>query len=65
MYFVNCCTFEYCLILHFSGCKLNDVAIVYTPWTNLKKSGDMDVGQVGFHSSKLVSFLTGNYFICV
>jgi len=40
------------------GCKLNDVAIVYTPWTNLKKSGDMDVGQVGFHSSKLVKIVT-------
>jgi hypothetical protein len=28
------------------GCKLNNVPIVYTPWSNLKKTADMDVGQV-------------------
>src|SRR5690606_11962426 len=28
--------------------------IVYTPWSNLKKTGGMDVGQVGFHNPKLV-----------
>jgi hypothetical protein len=27
---------------------------VYTPWSNLKKTGDMEVGQVGFHNTKLV-----------
>eukprot|EP01118_Nematostelium_gracile_P007325 TRINITY_DN2380_c0_g1_i1.p1 TRINITY_DN2380_c0_g1~~TRINITY_DN2380_c0_g1_i1.p1 ORF type:complete len:210 (+),score=62.86 TRINITY_DN2380_c0_g1_i1:42-671(+) len=36
------------------GSKLNNITIVYTPWSNLKKTGDMDVGQVGFHDSKLV-----------
>lgn len=36
------------------GCKLNNVAIVYTPWSNLKKTAGMDVGQVGFHDQKLV-----------
>ncbi|KAL5457109.1 hypothetical protein EMCRGX_G034348 [Ephydatia muelleri] len=36
------------------GCKLNDVQIVYTPSTNLKKTQGMDVGQVGFHDQKLV-----------
>eukprot|EP01134_Creolimax_fragrantissima_P006992 CFRG6992T1 len=36
------------------GCKLTDVDVVYTPWTNLKKTGDMAVGQVGFHNEKLV-----------
>ena len=36
------------------GCKENNVNIVYTPWANLKKSGDMDVGQVGFHNNKEV-----------
>ncbi|KAI8463207.1 MAG: DUF814-domain-containing protein [Monoraphidium minutum] len=36
------------------GCKLNNVPIVYTPWANLKKTADMDVGQVGFHDSKRV-----------
>ncbi len=28
--------------------------VIYTPWSNLKKTGDMDVGQVGFHNPKLV-----------
>lgn len=37
-----------------SGCKLADVGIVYTPWENLKKTADMEVGQVGFHSGKKV-----------
>eukprot|EP00128_Syssomonas_multiformis_P017047 Colp12_sorted_trinity150504_noHs@10830 len=36
------------------GCKLNDVAVVYTPVENLKKTGDMEVGQVGFHKPKAV-----------
>ena len=29
-----------------AGCKLNNVPIVYTPWANLKKTADMDIGQV-------------------
>jgi hypothetical protein len=36
------------------GNKVNNVTIVYTPWTNLKKTNDMAVGQVGFHDAKLV-----------
>ncbi|KAK1861056.1 hypothetical protein I4F81_003640 [Pyropia yezoensis] len=36
------------------GNRTNGVMIVYTPWANLKKSGDMATGQVGFHSPKLV-----------
>jgi hypothetical protein len=36
------------------GSKATSVTIVYTPWSNLKKTGDMDVGQVGFHNQKLV-----------
>ncbi|XP_004349419.2 hypothetical protein CAOG_02669 [Capsaspora owczarzaki ATCC 30864] len=36
------------------GCKLNDVWIVYTPWANLKKTGDMAVGQVSFHNPRNV-----------
>ncbi|XP_057294767.1 coiled-coil domain-containing protein 25-like [Hydractinia symbiolongicarpus] len=36
------------------GCKQNNVAIVYTPWANLKKTGDMAVGQVGFQKQKEV-----------
>jgi hypothetical protein len=45
MTFVSFCT---------KGCKLNDITIVYTPWTNLKKTGSMEVGQVGFHDEKNV-----------
>lgn len=37
------------------GCKMNNVNVVYTPWTNLKKTADMDVGQIGFHRQKDVS----------
>jgi len=36
------------------GCKQNNVPIVYTPWSNLKKTQGMEVGQVGFHDQKLV-----------
>merc|ERR1712098_615968 len=28
--------------------------VVYTMWHNLKKTADMDVGQIGFHSQKAV-----------
>lgn len=36
------------------GNKVNNVKVVYTPWSNLKKTQGMDVGQVGFHSDKQV-----------
>nr|ACU23064.1 unknown [Glycine max]ACU23070.1 unknown [Glycine max]ACU23076.1 unknown [Glycine max] len=36
------------------GNKVNNVDVVYTPWSNLKKTASMDVGQVGFHNSKMV-----------
>ncbi|XP_018645776.1 DUF814 domain protein [Schistosoma mansoni] len=36
------------------GCKLNDVTVVYTKWENLKKTNDMDAGQVSFHNNKAV-----------
>lgn len=39
------------------GCKANDVDVVYTMWSNLKKTPDMDVGQVGFHKQKEVKTL--------
>ncbi|KAG8467888.1 hypothetical protein KFE25_006940 [Diacronema lutheri] len=38
------------------GCKLNDITIVYTMWSNLKKTGDMATGQVGFHNRAAVRF---------
>ena len=36
------------------GNKLNNVGIVYCYWNNLKKTGDMEVGQVGFHNRREV-----------
>lgn len=36
------------------GNKVNNIDVVYTPWHNLKKTASMDVGQVGFHNSKMV-----------
>ncbi|CAM9625740.1 coiled-coil domain-containing protein 25 isoform X1 [Petromyzon marinus] len=40
------------------GNKMNNIAVVYTPWGNLKKTADMDVGQVGFHKQKEVRTVT-------
>ncbi|KFO38083.1 Coiled-coil domain-containing protein 25 [Fukomys damarensis] len=40
------------------GCKMNNVSVVYTPWSNLKKTADMDVGQIGFHRQKDVKIVT-------
>ncbi|XP_051581109.1 coiled-coil domain-containing protein 25-like isoform X2 [Myxocyprinus asiaticus] len=39
------------------GCKMNNINIVYTPWSNLKKTADMDVGQIGFHRQKEVKIV--------
>ncbi|KAI9566277.1 cytoplasmic protein [Boletus coccyginus] len=36
------------------GNKKDDLTIIYTPADNLKKQGDMAVGQVSFHSDKRV-----------
>ncbi len=33
---------------------MNNINVVYTPWANLKKTADMDVGQIGFHRQKEV-----------
>ncbi|XP_004848455.1 coiled-coil domain-containing protein 25 isoform X2 [Heterocephalus glaber] len=40
------------------GCKMNNINVVYTPWSNLKKTADMDVGQIGFHRQKDVKIVT-------
>ncbi len=32
--------------------------MVYTKWENLNKTGDMDVGQIGFHHNKAVHIAT-------
>ncbi|XP_032876988.1 coiled-coil domain-containing protein 25 isoform X1 [Amblyraja radiata] len=39
------------------GSKMNNINVVYTPWSNLKKTGDMDVGQIGFHRQKEVKVI--------
>ncbi|KIY68608.1 cytoplasmic protein [Cylindrobasidium torrendii FP15055 ss-10] len=36
------------------GNKKDNITIIYTPGANLKKTGDMAVGQVSFHSDKRV-----------
>merc|ERR1712086_645348 len=36
------------------GSKQNEVDIVYTPWENLDKRQDMDVGTIGFHDQSRV-----------
>jgi len=38
------------------GCK-HAVSVVYTPWSNLKKTSDMAPGQVSFHDRKKVKKL--------
>lgn len=51
----------------FSGCKMNNINVVYTAWANLKKTGDMDVGQIGFYRQKEVSrpgFMYADGLLC-
>lgn len=37
------------------GNKMNDVDIVYTMWSNLKKTDGMEPGQVAYHKDKEVT----------
>ncbi|QIX01399.1 hypothetical protein AMS68_006916 [Peltaster fructicola] len=36
------------------GNKKDNITVIYTPWSNLKKDGSMATGQVGFKDQKLV-----------
>ncbi|KAF9517291.1 hypothetical protein BS47DRAFT_1483482 [Hydnum rufescens UP504] len=36
------------------GNKKNNVTVIYTPWANLRKTGDMATGQVSFHKDDKV-----------
>lgn len=36
------------------GNKKKNLSIIYTPWSNLKKTGDMAVGQVSFKKNNVV-----------
>jgi hypothetical protein len=38
---------QLCKANSIEGNKKNDITVVYTPASNLKKTGDMEVGQVG------------------
>lgn len=40
------------------GSKLTTTDVKYTPWSNLNKTADMDVGQIGFHDDQLVKTIT-------
>jgi len=48
------------------GNKKDNITIVYTPWSNLKKDGSMAVGQVGFKDQRKVSicFWHDNAWVC-
>jgi len=37
-----------------AGNKKDNITVIYTPWSNLRKDGSMDVGQVGFKDPKKV-----------
>eukprot|EP01083_Nonionella_stella_P040887 110880_1 len=37
-----------------SGCKQNNVDVVFTHASNLHKTADMDIGSIGFHDNKKV-----------
>jgi hypothetical protein len=37
-----------------AGNKKDNITVIYTPWSNLKKDGSMDVGQVSFKDSRKV-----------
>lgn len=37
------------------GNKKDNITVIYTPWSNLKKDGSMAVGQVGFKDQRKAS----------
>jgi len=41
-----------------AGCKLNHVKIVYCMWANLRKTGDMATGQIGYHNRGACKYIT-------
>jgi hypothetical protein len=44
----------YICLIGSSGNKKDNVTVIYTPWSNLKKDGSMAVGQVSFKDNKKV-----------
>ncbi|CAL4079313.1 unnamed protein product, partial [Meganyctiphanes norvegica] len=45
---------QLCKANSIQGNKMNNIDVVYTLWSNLRKTAGMDVGQVGFHKDKEV-----------
>ena len=46
------------------GNKKDNITVIYTPWSNLKKDGSMAVGQVGFNDPRKVRgkrYISGAY----
>ena len=40
--------------LRVTGNKKDNITVIYTPWSNLKKDGSMVTGQVGFKDQRKV-----------
>ena len=40
------------------GSKMNNIEVIYTMWANLKKTADMEIGEVGFHNDKDIRTIT-------
>ena len=40
-----------------AGNKKDNVTVIYTPWSNLKKDGSMAVGQVSFKDPRKVCYI--------
>lgn len=45
------------------GNKKDNITIIYTPWSNLKKDGSMAVGQVSFKDNKKVTLVLPSHHL--
>lgn len=43
------------------GNKKDNITVIYTPWSNLKKDGSMEVGQVTFKDTRKVRYAAGRW----
>lgn len=43
-----------------TGNKKDNITIIYTPWSNVKKTGDMATGSVSFHNERVVRSLAAS-----
>lgn len=48
---------QLCKANSIQGNKLNNIDVVYTMWENLKKTPDMEPGQVAYHNEKAVKMV--------